>query len=194
MRNLFVGLTAKTGDQINCDQTEEVGKIINEKLDGILFSSSLIKRKEQIKSLEELKVGIKLDKETMYVDPNVLFSRLLLMIERGQRIIEYFRYELTPVPTSLFEDGMMKKPAKFVLMKAVTKKCNKDASYVSSEYILGGGALLRKNKWIPNSTVHNVILQYSQYISSSMDYAVLYLMDIMRSQVSKTINIRGKKA
>ena len=82
LRNLFTGLTVKTGDQINCDQTEEIGKIINEKLDGILFSSSLIKRKEQIKSLEELKVGIKLDKETIYVDPSVLFSRLLFMIER----------------------------------------------------------------------------------------------------------------
>ena len=31
LRNLFTGLTAKTDDQINCDQTEEIGKIINEK-------------------------------------------------------------------------------------------------------------------------------------------------------------------
>ena len=78
LRNLFTGLTAKTDDQINCDQTEEIGKIINEKLDRISFSISSVKRKEQIKSLEELKVGLKLDKENIYVDPSVLFSRLLL--------------------------------------------------------------------------------------------------------------------
>ena len=43
------------------------------------------------------------------------------MIEREQRMIEYFRYELTPVPTSLFEDGMMGKSAKSVILKALQK-------------------------------------------------------------------------
>ena len=86
------------------------------------------------------------------------------MIEREQRMIVYFCYEITPVPTSLFEDGMMRKSAKSVLMKTVTKNVPKNASYVSPVYILDGGAFLRKIKWIPNSTVHNVILQYSQCI------------------------------
>ena len=71
---------------------------------------------------------------------------------------------IKPVPTSLFEDGIMRKSAKSLLMKAVTKNVPRDASHVSPVYILYGGALLRKIKWIPNSTVRNVILQYSQYI------------------------------
>ena len=71
---------------------------------------------------------------------------------------------IKPVPTSLFEDGIMRKSAKSFLMKAVTKNVPRDASHVSPVYILDGGALLRKIKWIPNSTVRNVILQYSQYI------------------------------
>ena len=125
---------------------QEIGKIINEELDGILFSNSSIKRKEQIESLEELKVGVKLDKETIFVDPSVLFSILLLKIERELRMIEYFRYELTPVPTSLFEDGMMRKSVRSILMKVVTKNVPSDASYVSPVYILDDGALLRKIK------------------------------------------------
>ena len=125
---------------------QEIGKIINEELDGILFSNSSIKRKGQIKSLDELKVGVKLDKETIFVDPSVLFSILLLMIERELRMIEYFRYELTPVPTSLFEDRMMRKSVRSILMKVVTKNVPSDASYVSPVYILDGGALLRKIK------------------------------------------------
>ena len=143
LRNILTGLTTKTDDQIDCDQTEEIRKIINEKLDGISFSNSSIKGKEQIKSLEELKVVVKLEKETSYVDPIVLFSRLLFMIEREQRMTEHFSYELTPVPTSLFEDGMMRKYATSVLMKAVTKTVPRDASYVPPAYILDGGALLR---------------------------------------------------
>ena len=43
------------------------------------------------------------------------------MIEREQRMIEYFRQEPTPVPTSIFEDGMMRQSGKSVLMKALTK-------------------------------------------------------------------------
>ena len=35
------GLTAKTDDQINYDQREDIGKIINEKIGGISFSNSL---------------------------------------------------------------------------------------------------------------------------------------------------------
>ena len=146
MRNLLTVPTAKTDDQIDCDQTEEIGKIINEKFDEISFSNSSIKRKEQVKSLEELKVGLKLDKETIYVDPSVFFSRLLLMIEREQRTIEYFRYELTPVPTSIFEDGMMTKSAKSLLMKAVTTNVPRHVSYVSPVYILNSGAVLREIK------------------------------------------------
>ena len=74
----------------------------------------------------------------------MLFSRLLLMIEREQRMTEYFCYELTPVPTSLFEDIMMRKSARSFLMKAVTKNVPRDASYVSPLNILDGGTLLRK--------------------------------------------------
>ena len=127
MRNLFTGLTPKADNQINCDQAEEIVKIINEKLDGISFSNLSIKPNEQIKSLEELKVGVKLEKETIYVDPSVLFSGLLLMIEREQGMIEYFHYELALVPTSLFEDGLMGKYAKSVLIKAVAKNVPRDA-------------------------------------------------------------------
>ena len=131
LRNLFTGLTAETDDEINCDQTEEIRKIANSKLDGISFSNASIKRKEHVKSLEELKVGVKLEKEAIFVDPSVLFSSLLLMIERKQRMMEYFGNELTPVPTSVFEDGMMRKSSKSVLMKAVTENVARDASYVS---------------------------------------------------------------
>ena len=49
-------------------------------------------------------------------------------------------------------------------MKTVTKNVPRDTSYVSSVYILDGETLLCKIKWIPNSTVHNVILQFSHYI------------------------------
>ena len=79
-------------------------------------------------------------------------------------MIEHFRYELTPAPMFLFEDEMMRKSTKSILVKAVTKIVARDVSYVFPVYSLDGGALLRKIKWISSSTVHNVIFQYCQYI------------------------------
>ena len=60
------------------------------------------------------------------------FSRLLLLNEREQSMTEHFHYELTPVPTSHFEDGMTSKSSKSVLMKAITRSAPKDACYTSA--------------------------------------------------------------
>ena len=67
------------------------------------------------------------------------------MIEREQRMIEYFRYELTPVPTSPFGDGMMRKSTKSLLLKAVSKNVSRDAYYASPLCILDGGAFATQN-------------------------------------------------
>ena len=51
LRNLFTGLTAKTDDQINCDQTEEIGKIINEK------RTNYEQKKNKLSHLKNLKLA-----------------------------------------------------------------------------------------------------------------------------------------
>ena len=50
------------------------------------------------------------EKEGSSIDPFTLFLRLVLAIERKPEtyIDNYFRYELTPYPTSLFIDGVMR--------------------------------------------------------------------------------------
>lgn len=40
MKNVFTGLTSTIKDKINYDQTEEIGKTINQKLDGIAVIAS----------------------------------------------------------------------------------------------------------------------------------------------------------
>ncbi|KAG1666649.1 hypothetical protein GQR58_017809 [Nymphon striatum] len=52
--------------------------------------------------------------EPLYaVDSTVLFMRMSVLLERsGNEIENYFRYELTPEPTSLFKENFMRKPNK----------------------------------------------------------------------------------
>jgi len=50
-----------------------------------------------------LKLSTKIGKETVYIDPIILFSRLVVLLERCEDIEEFFAYELAPIPTSLFK-------------------------------------------------------------------------------------------
>ena len=50
-------------------------------------------------------MGVEIDKEKIHVDPMLLFSKLLVLIEREEEIREYCRFELTAFPTSLFKMG-----------------------------------------------------------------------------------------
>ena len=58
-------------------------------------------------------MGVEKDKENIHVDPMLLFSRLLALIERErerereEEIPEYFRFELKAFATFLFQNGMM---------------------------------------------------------------------------------------
>ena len=49
----------------------------------------------------------------------VLFSRLVVLMQRTNDISSYFAYELAPVPTALFKDSMMRKPNKSFLAKGL---------------------------------------------------------------------------
>ena len=78
---------ATEGDGINCDEAEKIGQAIQDQLDSISITEATIK-KDQIKTLGLLKIGVEKDKVNIHVDPMLLFSRLIALIERERR-----RYE-----------------------------------------------------------------------------------------------------
>ena len=88
LRSIATGLTATEGGGINCDEAEKNGQAIQDQLHDISITEATIKKKDQIKTLELLKIGVKIDKEKIHVDPMLLLSRLLPLIERERR-----RYE-----------------------------------------------------------------------------------------------------
>ena len=106
LRSIATGLMA-TEDGINCDEAEKIGQAIQDQLGGISITEATIKKKDQIKTLGLLKIGVEKDKENIHVDPMLLFSRLLVLIEREEEMREYFRFELKAFPASLFQNGMM---------------------------------------------------------------------------------------
>ena len=165
VRSIATGVTSTEADGINCDDAEAVGEAIQKQLTGVSYSEATLKKKDRIKTLESLQVGIKIDKEKVHVDPLLLFSRLLVLIEREEDIRSYFQYELTAVPTSLFQDSMMRKSSKAKLGQALKKKTTMSTYNLDQSFhVLDGGALLHKVKWIKDRSYQSILEQYTKYV------------------------------
>ena len=71
LRSLSSGLTITDGNGINCHNTEEVRRKIQENLDNINVLEASIKKSEQVKSLDHLYPGIQVDKDKAHINPTL---------------------------------------------------------------------------------------------------------------------------
>ena len=162
LKSLSTGLIAT--EEIDCDEAEKVGENIQKTLDNITIEEAKVSRKSAIKTLDTLQTGISIDEKTVYIDPLILFTRLAAIIQRDGCVIDYFNYELTPEPTSLFKGGLMRKAAKSSLRNHILKKADGNVSSSSASCVVDGGALLHKIKWTQGSTFQDIIKSYLDYI------------------------------
>ena len=163
------GLAVSNESDINCDQVEEVGAVIQEQINNIVYSGISLKRKDVVKQLTNLIDGVKLGKSTVHIDPTALFTRLLVLVERADDMAPYFQYELTQIPSSLFQDGRMRKAAKASLGTLLIKEVTMETVRPTERYVLDGGALLHRVKWKGKGTYNDVAEQYPKYITSKYD-------------------------
>ena len=104
---------------VNCEDTEQIGKKIQEDLNGVCFHEVKIKRSLKVNNFESMYNSVKVDdKKAINIKPTALFLRLIAIAQRTPKIEDYFHYELTADPMSLFKDGLMRKPNKALLRNA----------------------------------------------------------------------------
>ena len=147
-QNIFTGISADNSDGANCHQAEQVGFEIKHSLDNIVVSQAIIKHSKQVKTLASLLPAIKVNGDRIHANPNVLFQSLIMLIDRAEDLTDCFDYQLTPEPTSLFKDGLMREPSKSQLGRELVK--NSEILRENSEnttYVLDGGALLYRVFW-----------------------------------------------
>ena len=102
----------------------------------------------------------------MYIDPLILFTRLSVIIQREGCVTDYFKYELTAEPTSLFKGGLMRKAVKSSLRNYILKRADGSKTSSSVSCVIDGGALLHKVKWTIGSTFEDVMKSYQDYIQA----------------------------
>ena len=65
-------------------------------MDGIAYANVVMKMAYQVRTLKELSKRVSVGGNTVAVDDNLLFSPLLIVLERKQEIESCFEFELTP--------------------------------------------------------------------------------------------------
>ena len=85
---------------LNCDTAETVGLSIEENLDNVLLSEASIKRSKKVITLATFKPSVAIGKNHVVINPIVLFSRLIVLIQRTNNICGHLAYELVPTSTS----------------------------------------------------------------------------------------------
>ena len=147
----------------NCDNTEQIGKKIQEDLKNVCFHEVKIKRSLKINNFKSMYNSVKVDdNKVINIKPTALFLRLIAIAQRTSNIEDYFHYELTAYPMSLFKNGLMRKPRKALLRNALLTK--KVVVQENSEHVLDGGALLHKVRWSGCTNFGDVCEQYVKYV------------------------------
>ena len=117
------------------------------------------------------KLHATVDGDSIQVDPQLLFQRLLTAANSiTENIPDIFRYELCNIPPSLFEpSGLLREANKPALADAIWKEGRgKDMAVPprseDKPYVLDGGSLLHRLPWPRGSTFDSVCKMYVAYV------------------------------
>ena len=78
--------------------------MIHQQVDGTSLANANVKRQ-----LASLFNHVKADYKQVFLDSNDLFTRLTATAQRGYNVDNFFKFEMSPYPLSLFKDVLMHK-------------------------------------------------------------------------------------
>ena len=140
--NIVTGVTA--GPKVNVDRAEIIGKdIVASMVDQNVFEFSF-QRKNQATNMQTTDVVI--GEETINIDPQVLFQRLIAIKDHHDYSSELFEYELCGYPPVLFDRYELpreaSKPQIADAVWEVTKSVQAKVPSDKTHFVIDGGALL----------------------------------------------------
>ena len=143
-------------------------------------------------------VSIKIDGNTVQIDPQLLFQRLELAAKATQDLEAVFKYELCSYPPALFESAFLFREAqKPVLADAIwslLQTLNIPAVSGQVQYVLDGGALLQH---IPSKkgVIYSEILgTYTEYVTRKYGHAIVVFDDYLNSSTKDMTHQRRLKS
>ena len=110
----------------------------------------MFRRKNQANTMD-MKSSIKIDGNTVQIDPQLLFQRLVLAAKATQDLEAVFKYELCSYPLALFESPFLlheaQKPLLTDAIWSLLQTPNISAVSGQVQYVLDEGVLLQRIPW-----------------------------------------------
>jgi len=170
LRSIETCVTAT--ESVNVDRASEIGQAIVSEMVGKTaktYSEFSFRRSLQAVTLSE-KANLKVSGETINIDPQLLFQRLITAAGNMDNISDMFKYELCSIPSSLFDNtGLPRVAQKSTLADAIWKvgDCSVGDYHCLPDtvHVLDGGSLIHKIPWqkgVPFSTICNQYVSYIQ--------------------------------
>ena len=150
LRSIATGITAEA--HINVDNCKAIGSEILQLMKGQLVKNTSFKRKNQASTMGT-KTDVKLKDRDNYIDPQLLFQRLLAAGKHHENVSDIFTYKLCVFPPALFESkNMLLSANKSLLADALWSPSCFSEPCPDVTYVLDGGALLHRIPWFCGET------------------------------------------
>ena len=168
LRNISTGVTADP--TVNADSAKAVGNTILQSMQGSAVKEFKFKKKDQVVTMD-VKVCAKVDGESIQVDPQLLFQRLVTAAN-GQpdesELSSLFEFEHSTPPPSLFEpSGLLRESHKSGLADALMTTAKGEPPLEDEEegqIVLDGGSLLHKMPWRKHDSFSTICRMYADYV------------------------------
>ena len=167
--NIANGRTADP--EVNVDSAKEIGQNIMQSMTGKSVLDARIQKKDVVVTLAT-KHTVKVREEPVNVDPLLLFQRLLTVAKSSsENLSSFFQYELTNVPTSLFDSsGLPRESKKSSLADYIWSLLPEDVqnSHFPQDpvhFVLDGGSLMSKLPWQRGSTYNELTEAYTELVA-----------------------------
>uniref|UniRef100_UPI00358F1FFC uncharacterized protein n=1 Tax=Myxine glutinosa TaxID=7769 RepID=UPI00358F1FFC len=172
--SLSSGVITTDKSIVNCDDAVRIGHEMQKDLDNESPVKSM-KTAKKCKNLAELQKKVKVGDKRIYIEKTLLFNRLIFMAERDEGIEHMFKFELNPVPTSLFTmDRMMRKPKKHEFGKMLKETATiLDVDINSKMHVVDGGWLLHQVKWSSGATIKTIVDTNVRYVDNKFKDATV---------------------
>ena len=155
-----VATVINAGITVNVDTTKYVGEDILTSMAQQKVLQHSFKKKDQAVTLSTS--AVKVNNETIQIDPQLLFQRLMTSGTRNDQLEGIFQFELCCYPPAIFEARYVMRPAnKPALADAIWVLMHKDVVEPTgqSQYVLDGWSLVHRIPWQRGTTYNKDVVE-----------------------------------
>ncbi|KAE8743484.1 hypothetical protein FOCC_FOCC010907 [Frankliniella occidentalis] len=161
LRSLSSGIKATAA--VNCDMSLEVGVQAMSRSIGKKYGELTLHRKDRATNLASVRPAVQIRGEEVQVNGETVLHRVRCVVADVD-LGDCFKYELGPVPSSLFDkSGFMHKGTKSTLAQVLQSSAVLSAN-ANPLYVLDGGHLLQRVSWPRPATYAQVAATYSSFV------------------------------